>query len=142
MGRDQDPFVGQGVSPAVRVFREFQVAASGHFTTNGRRCGADSFSAIDFYVIDGRQACDVVRLASPSRDSRGGCLYVSGYWAPAESKVSGGSKKHLCQRAESDKVPARHCCSAGMVAAIMPPSAESKITTIPAGAAGACANSL
>ncbi len=33
-------------------------------------------------------------------------------WPPdgaAESNVSGGSKKHLCQRAESDNVPALHC---------------------------------
>jgi hypothetical protein len=51
--------------------------------------------------------------------------------APA-SKVSGGSKKQRCQSAESDRVPARHSCSVGTVAAIMPPSTESKIKTIPA----------
>jgi len=51
---------------------------------------------------------------------------------PLESKVSGGSKKHLCQSAESVRVPARHCWRIGTVAAIIPPSAESKITTIPA----------
>jgi hypothetical protein len=28
---------------------------------------------------------------------------------PAELKVSGGSKKHLCHRAESVSVPALHC---------------------------------
>ena len=54
----------------------------------------------------------------------------------------GGSKKHLCQSAESDSAPARHCCNASMVAAIMPPSAESKITTIPAGCGVLAVNSL
>src|SRR5579864_8490717 len=71
-----------------------------------------------------------------SRTMEGSALRTDNcYWlpaGPAESKVSGGSKKHLCQRAESDNVPAFHCCRAGRVAAIMPPSAESKITTMPA----------
>lgn len=52
--------------------------------------------------------------------------------AAGESKVSGGSKKHLCHRAESDNAPACHCSRVDIVAPIMPPSAESKITTMPA----------
>jgi hypothetical protein len=32
MGRDQYPFVGQGIQSAVRIFRKFQVAPSQHFT--------------------------------------------------------------------------------------------------------------
>ena len=41
---------------------------------------------------------------------------------PVEENVSGGSKKQLCHRAESESVPAFHCCSVFSVAAIMPPS--------------------
>ena len=66
------------------------------------------------------------------------------YWpeVPEDSKVSGGSIKHLCQSAESDKAPARHSFSVAIVAATIPPSAESKITTIPATAEGVLDNSL
>src|SRR5271169_6545052 len=40
------------------------------------------------------------------------CHRPARYWLPdgaAESNVSGGSKKQLCHRAESDSVPALHC---------------------------------
>src|SRR6201987_4405249 len=49
----------------------------------------------------------VSRLTHPS-----GCQCAQCYLVPdaaAESKVSGGSKKHLCQSAASVKVPATHC---------------------------------
>src|SRR5579863_872051 len=61
--------------------------------------------------------------------------------AADESKVSGGSKKHLCQSAASVRAPALHCCSVAVVAAIMPPSAESKITTIPSSSCDFCESS-
>src|ERR1035441_1654746 len=35
MGRDQHPFVGQRIQSAMRIFGEFQIAASQHFTTSG-----------------------------------------------------------------------------------------------------------
>jgi len=38
--------------------------------------------------------------------------------------------------AESDKLPVAHCRSAAAVAAIMPPSAASKITTTPCNSDG------
>ena len=47
MRRDQHPFVGEGIQSAVRIFREFQMAASQHSTTSrdwalsavGNACG-------------------------------------------------------------------------------------------------------
>src|SRR4029077_17722792 len=33
--RNQHPFVGQGIQSAMWIFREFQMAASQHFTTSG-----------------------------------------------------------------------------------------------------------
>jgi hypothetical protein len=61
--------------------------------------------------------------------------YRANYWlaeTPELLKVSGGSKKHWCHRAASDNEPAFHCFNVGNVAAIIPPSAESKISTTPA----------
>src|ERR1700690_2307542 len=66
------------------------------------------------------------------------------YWLadePDALNVSGGSKKHWCQSAASDNVVAFHCRSAGNVAAILPPSTESKISPIPARSCGFCASS-
>ena len=53
------------------------------------------------------------------------------YGLAGKPKASRGSKKHRRQNASSDSVPAFHWRRAGTVAAIMPPSSESKITTTP-----------
>src|SRR6266478_7525652 len=53
------------------------------------------------------------------------------YGLAAKPKASRGSKKQRRQNASSDSIPAFHWRRAGTVAAIMPPSSESKITTTP-----------
>ena len=120
MRRDQHPFIGQSVESAVRIFGEFQVRPRG---------------------ILRHQQMRLIEVSPRIRQSKTAEAAVATrmiYWLAEvpEDSNSGGSKKHLCQSAESDNVPARHCCSVAMVAATMPPSAESKITTMPAGRRG------
>src|SRR6516162_3741659 len=67
-------------------------------------------------------------LASWQKNHSGYRLAVE----PEKSNVSGGSKKHSCHSAASDKAPAFHFWIVGRVEAIMPPSAESKMSTTPA----------
>ena len=42
MRRDQYPLVGQRIQPAMRIFREFQIAASQHSTMNGSEDAGES----------------------------------------------------------------------------------------------------
>src|ERR1700730_16696944 len=57
--------------------------------------------------------------------------FFSSYGSVANLNASGGSKKQRRQKAWSDKVPDFHCRRVGTVAANIPPSSESKITTTP-----------